>query len=962
MAEKDEHEELVEPGRDEGLEELMALLDEEGVADEQNEAADMLAELEIEEDEPAPAAPPRRRSQRRHPDGDKGARRAQDDEDFKDLEAQLSAHQIEIDVSADGLTATAVRIGPEDTAEVVGNELERQGIRAGIETVAIEAALSRAAEGSPQYDVVVARGKAPVVHSQPQISMAPPPALVTSAPADPSPLLELEKLLQGGARDALEAWSGPALLVRPGQVIAQVSPAKVETGMDVHGNELQPETLPVPELQAGDNTALGEDGTTCRSEIYGYAGVVVGATKVVSPFWVSNDAMEACLVCLSPENNPVASAGELHDALKARWIEHGVDMARLESIATALQAHAVLPRLTTVAVGTKPKEGAAAKVKHHFHHQQLVTWRDLSTAMKHPDREALEQALASMTSGGRTFPTVSAGEVLLEKEAFKEGVEGRDVLGEVLEPEAAADEELDTGENVVLDEAGARATATCFGYVAVYGSEQISVVSPLWLAADRMELCFVNLPQGEGAKYPDVAGLEALVETDRRLSGVDVSAWGQILERIEAGEDSGPLITIAQGEAPQLCRDASFEWAIEMGGRVGTEREDGSIDLRDRRLILVVAEGQLVGKRTPGQEGVPGTDVFGKALVPRPPTDLEVVTDNRIRSEDEDEGVTAYYAEQDGGVNQQEEQRGSKGRVRKRLRIGLSAVSEIEGDIDYSTGHVDFAGDVVIKGSVKPLFKVKATGSVSIGGNVEEGAQVVAGKHVEVGGGIVGAKIRVSAGGCVVAKFLQQASVRAGEDVEVAGYIFDAFVQASGSLTVAGAGQGSSLALVGGTIWAGGGIETPSLGSPSNPHIRLVVGIDPMLKQESDELQEKLRLCDGKLSDALAQLGLGHLDTGRIERKANAAELEERAEILLQARAVAEFGDLRRHLGQRLDEIAVAQRELAKKAKLSVAGAICAGPELRIGERVISIDQDARGTGYRLDDEDGQFTIVAESL
>ncbi len=591
---------LSAPDRDQDLEDLMEFLDDEGVgADDQLEPADVLAQLEVDEEHPEPSRRPHRHGEERHhhhrhPEGVSDARRASEEQVFKDLEAQLSAHPVEIKVSADRLTATAIRIGPEDSAETIHNELQRQAIRSGIDDKAIEAALSRASEGSPQYEVVIARGKAPVVHRQPDICMSLPSALVSLEEEDPAALAELEKVLQEGPRETVESWRGPALLVRPGQVIAEVSPAKAEVGVDVHGSELQPETDPVPELQAGSNTEITDEGTTCRADIFGYAGVVAGVPKVVPPIWVSSEAMEACFVCVSPSNNPVATKEELSETLKACWVEHGIDESSLEYISSMLTGHQELKRLTKVAVGNEPKEGTVAKLKRHFKSQELVPWRDLTTMLKLPDREALEQALEYLTEGGRTFPTVHAGDVVLEMEAPSEGTAGRDVLGEVLEPQEVEDAQLPIGENVELEDDGLRATASSFGYVAVYGAEQISVVSPLWLTADRKELYLVNLPQGEaGGGFPSVEVLQAQVEADPRLRGIDVSGWGPIRERLEAGERLGPLVTIAQGEAPERSRDASFEWAVELGGRVGTMREDGSIDLRDRRLIVVVAEGHL---------------------------------------------------------------------------------------------------------------------------------------------------------------------------------------------------------------------------------------------------------------------------------------------------------------------------------------------------------------------------------
>lgn len=41
-------------------------------------------------------------------------------------------------------------------------------------------------------------------------------------------------------------------------------------------------------------------------------------------------------------------------------------------------------------------------------------------------------------------------------------------------------------------------------------------------------------------------------------------------------------------------------------------------------------------------------------------------------------------------------------------------VLEIRGDVDYSTGNIDFIGDVQIAGDVRENFSVRATGSITV--------------------------------------------------------------------------------------------------------------------------------------------------------------------------------------------------------------------------------------------------------
>ena len=72
-----------------------------------------------------------------------------------------------------------------------------------------------------------------------------------------------------------------------------------------------------------------------------------------------------------------------------------------------------------------------------------------------------------------------------------------------------------------------------------------------------------------------------------------------------------------------------------------------------------------------------------------------------------------------------------------REKINVFPVYEVNGDVDYNTGNIDFVGTIVIRGNVRSGFKVKADGDIRIIGSVE-GAELEAAGSIEISAGIIG--------------------------------------------------------------------------------------------------------------------------------------------------------------------------------------------------------------------------------
>jgi len=948
---------------DDVVEGLESLLDEEGadfdLPDE--DLADLFGEGEDAETA-APAAPagPRfapsrgRQSRRRE-------QRQRDDDEYRALKASLLATPLGVQVTDDSMTARVSRITVENSAEEIIRILSQHEVVYGIDHDAISTALTKAGTGQVQYEIAVARGRRPKVLEPAHIKHHLPDALITAPDQENTAFERLKRVLEGEHVEACKSWTGSAKMVRPGDLLAELVPAELEPGCDVFGHTVALEGTAGLQLQAGDNATVSEDATQITADIFGYAGLIGGLPTVVSPVWVSGDHMEARFIYHAPQGPPpVPTEDELRELLEMMWIENGVLDRQLELICLRLKEREALPRALPVAQGSREVPGEDAQVRYAFDPFELMKGNHFENLLKQKSPEAITQSLQDLYADqdatpdkGIRFKAVKPGEVVVEKIPATEGVVGKDIQGEEVVPDEGNDSPLEVGEGLVTDDDGLRCTAEFFGYVTMRFDIETNIRPALWLPADGSGAYFLNLPQGSNPRYPSVQEMEQLVEQAEITEGYSSEDWEKTLaELVAGGRATDYVICVAQGVPAKPGVDANFDWSVTIEGRKpGTIMEDGSIDFRNRGTTTAVKEGDLLGKLLPPQMGEPGMNIHGMELQPPAPLSIEVVTDSRIYAEPEEDGTMSFYCETGGGILMEEEVKTAKGKSHKRINISVYPISNIDGDVDYSTGNVDFNGDVVIGGSVQAQFSVRATGSVTIEGYIETGAAVTAGTDILVQRGVLGSSTELVAGGSVMAKFIQEATVRAGGDVKVGSYIFNASVRAGGEVLVPGMGEGKSRALVGGLIWGAQGISARSIGSPYNTSTRLVVGVDPDRVNRADQILANIRACEGKQAKLLRSLGVETLDLGLLKQA-----------MLVSMKRVAKIAELEKNQQTELEEIAEDQRQLAHRISIQVGSQMYAGVELRIGELTQTIHEDTERVSYRLLTKDEQTRIQEEPL
>ncbi len=315
--------------------------------------------------------------------------------------------------------------------------------------------------------------------------------------------------------------------------------------------------------------------------------------------------------------------------------------------------------------------------------------------------------------------------------------------------------------------------------------------------------------------------------------------------------------------------------------------DDGSVDYHNISLIETVGEDQLIAEYIPKQEGTNGYDVYGKVILAAKCMDLAPLRGKGFRVSEDGK---SYYALFNGKVE---------------YSMGIMTVSHtyvVTGDVDLSTGNIDFKGDLEIMGSIKAGMIVKATGNITVN-KLVEAAHVEAGKDVLVRGGILGGgKAVISAGVNVYGLFIENATIHANNTVQ-ADSIVNCEVTAFSDINI----FGRTSAIVGGRLKANRTIRTRKIGSEVGVATELIVGIEPearntykKISAELQEMQEELEKVEKTLEllshkhDADENLRLQLVRT-KIERAAEVskkkelcAELHKRIEIGKYAEIVAE--------------------------------------------------------------------------
>ena len=167
-------------------------------------------------------------------------------------------------------------------------------------------------------------------------------------------------------------------------------------------------------------------------------------------------------------------------------------------------------------------------------------------------------------------------------------------------------------------------------------------------------------------------------------------------------------------------------------------------------------------------------------------------------------------------------------------KISVKTLLNVRRDVDYTTGNISFVGDVVVHGSVRSGFTVRAR-NILVKGPVEA-ATLEASQAIQVQAGVKGDNRAVlKAAGSIKVKFCENATLSAGKNLLVEGSCLHCKLFVGNALAVrnkliGGEAVCRRVAHIGAQL--GGGMNTITT---------LTLGYDPFLMQKITELENTIK-------------------------------------------------------------------------------------------------------------------------
>ncbi len=245
--------------------------------------------------------------------------------------------------------------------------------------------------------------------------------------------------------------------------------------------------------------------------------------------------------------------------------------------------------------------------------------------------------------------------------------------------------------------------------------------------------------------------------------------------------------------------------------------ESGRVDFKEISPFVLVKEGQVLARITPYQQGRMGSNVQGKAFAYTTVKITKIESGENTRAEGD-----CIVASCDGRIEY------------NKSSFWVNEVLEVSSDVDYRTGHIDFPGDVIIKGEIKDGFRVHSGGTVYCAKTMDA-SEVIAQKDLIVKQGIIGRnKGRVKVAGRAEAKFIENCYLEAKSEIFVEHGILNSAIHTLKRLEL-----GKKGIIIGGKIYAQDGVTATQIGSALGPRTEIYCGIDYSVEQKLEWIRDK---------------------------------------------------------------------------------------------------------------------------
>lgn len=458
-------------------------------------------------------------------------------------------------------------------------------------------------------------------------------------------------------------------------------------------------------------------------------------------------------------------------------------------------------------------------------------------------------------------------------------------------------------------------------------NEELNEMLQVTLSSDKLQ-AFLTFKHVEGDIHLTVKDLELFLSSQGIKHGIQQDVLYLISQRPQDFFFTQNVVAV--GTPPVHGTDGYIRVLYDLDEQsVGpSEREDGTVDYRQVTQLANVKAGQLIAERVPPIPGKAGMTVTGETIACKDGKEAFFKVGKNVVMNPE---KTALYAAIDGLVTKTEKD-----------KLNVFPIFEVNGDVDYKVGNIDFVGTVVIRGNVLTGFKVRASGDIRIIGGIES-AEVESGGSVEITGGIIGRnKGYVKAGRNVRCSFILEGNVTAGENVVVSQSIMHSNVRAGKSVEC----MGAKGLIVGGIVQAGDRVVARTIGNSMHTATTVEVGVKPELRAELQELRQNIRVLTENLDKTKKALVL-------LDQMAATGQLTA-DKIAMRSKLNVTFKQSTEELETLKERVLDIERTLedASIARVDVSHTIYGGTKIVVGRYTRYVKDTVQHVSFRLMDGD----------
>jgi len=330
---------------------------------------------------------------------------------------------------------------------------------------------------------------------------------------------------------------------------------------------------------------------------------------------------------------------------------------------------------------------------------------------------------------------------------------------------------------------------------------------------------------GDGRKLEAVQA-ESALKANHITHGINQEIISESIEKCNSGQTAVEHVLIASGTKPLKASPEHINLKPDFYNNSKTViRKDGSVDYKASSPFVMVKKGEAVGKIFSYRAGENGHDVTGEAI-PFKVKDMQIFKPGENLEAKDSLLMSMVFGRFmiDGDL------------------IFVTEVLEIGTDVDYHTGNVSFAGDIIIDGVIHDGFRVAGGGSIRCK-KIIKNAEVLSRGDLQLDLGVKGrgsALVRIN--GIIRSKFLEQGTIESRTGLDISTSILSCRINTLGKLKM-----GQKGTVVTSDIIAEKGVEVFNLGRENCAPSKIWCGVSFVENRKLDHLKTRHDVLEDKI-------------------------------------------------------------------------------------------------------------------